>query len=114
MAKRLDELRGFYPEVDTKAKDGGTLAKIKSLATPAGCNPAQTEFLLVLAPQQELPMARYVKDPIVLAGGARPNYSSSLVDGETWYTFSYNFLWSPSDPMYLFVESAMTRFAKTS
>ena len=100
--------------MDAKVKSGITLVRIKNLAAPSGCSPNQTEFLLVLSPQQDVPIARYVKDPITLVGGTRPNYTPTLVDGEPWYTFSYNFQWSPSDPMYLFVESAMTRFAKTS
>ncbi len=115
IGKALRELRGFYAEVDTKqTSDGNTLVRIRSLTTHTGCNPGTTDFLLVLSPQQEAPVARYVKHPVTLASGNTPNYSSALVDGETWYTFSYNIRWNPSDPLYLYVESAMTRFAKTN
>lgn len=113
--KRLAELRGFYSELDTKlAPDGNTHVRIKGLTTYTGCNPGSTDFLLVLSPQQEAPVARYVKHPVILPSGNTPNYSSTLVDGETWYTFSYSFRWNPSDPLYLYVESAMTRFAKAN
>ncbi|MDG6950012.1 MAG: hypothetical protein JRM77_09265 [Nitrososphaerota archaeon] len=76
--------------------------------------PGTTDFLLVLSASQETPVQRCVKHPITLASGRVPNYSSTLVDGETWYTYSFNFQWSPSDPLYVFVESAMSRFAQAS
>jgi hypothetical protein len=113
--RRVEELRGFYSQVETKTSpDGNTLVRIKGLAPDVGCTPGSTDVLLVLSTRQDTPLAKYVKHPITLASGSKPNYSSTLVDGETWYGFSFNFEWSTSDPMYVYVESVMTRFAKTS
>ncbi len=94
----------------------GTLPYVPQLVNQVTVNvPLEsTTPTFVLSPQQESPLARYVKQPVTLASGNTPNYSSALVDGETWYTFSYNIRWNPLDPLYLYVESAMTRFAKTN
>jgi hypothetical protein len=113
--RRVGELRGFYSEVVTKrTPDGNTVVSIKGLTTDVGCIPGRTDVLLVMSTQQDTPVARYVKHPITLASGSTPNYSPILIDGETWYGFSFNLQWSTSDPMYVYVESVMTRFAKAS
>ena len=112
--RRIEELRQFYPLLNLKPIAGGyTVVRVRNVALPAGCNPGSTDVLLTLSAGQEVPAGRFVKHPVVLPSGNSPSYSATLIDGETWYGFSYNFPWSSTaDPMYVFVESMITRFAK--
>ncbi len=113
--RRVEELKRVYPEVQSKTlQDGSGLIRICKVNLPKGCNPETTDVLLSFQPSQEVPNGRYVKDQVKLPSGRTPNYSATAIDGETWYGFSYNFLWNgTTDPMYQYVESVLTRFAKS-
>jgi hypothetical protein len=115
--KRMEELQSFYGKdnVVCKIVDNTTLVRVKSAQLPVGCKPEKTDVLLTFPQQQDSPAKRYVKENVRLPNGNTPrNFNPTMVDGETWYDFSYGFQWNPqSDPMYQYVESALHRFAKT-
>lgn len=115
--KRIEELQTLYGKdnVTTKVVDTTTLVRIKSAKLPLGCKPEKTDVLLAFTQQQDTPTKRYVKENVKLPNGNAPrNLNPTMVDGETWYDFSYAFQWNQAtDPMYQYVESALHRFAKT-
>jgi hypothetical protein len=115
MERRVEELKRIYPEVSTKTlQDGSYLVRVCKVGLPKGCNPETTDVLLSFQLSQEVPSGRYVKDQVRLPNGKTPGYNATTIDGETWYGFSYNFLWNgTTDPMYQYVESMLTRFAKS-
>ena len=113
LEQRIEELKRLYSDIRSKTLPDGTgLVKIGTAKLPVGCTPPSTDVLLVFPPGQNTPSARYVKDIVKLPNGSTPGFSPTIVEGETWYTFSYNFSWNPRDPMYQYVESLVTRFAK--
>ena len=115
--KRIEELQTLYGKdnITSKIVEGTTLVRIKSVELPQGCKPEKTDFLLAIPQQQDTPSKRYVKENVKLPNGNTPrNLNPTMVDGESWYDFSYAFQWNPTtDPMYQYVESALHRFAKT-
>jgi hypothetical protein len=82
------------------------------LQLPNGCVPTVTDFLIVYPPNQDTPNARFVKHQVTLPNGKVPSFNSTIVDGETWYGFSYNLQWNPTQPLYLYVEGMIHRFDK--
>jgi hypothetical protein len=111
---RVRELRQLYPNVASKTfQDGTGLTRISKLNLPKGCTPETTDVLLFFSPNQIVPSGRYVRDQVKLPSGRTPSYSPTTIDGETWYTFSFNFPWDGTkDPLYQYVESLLTRFGK--
>jgi hypothetical protein len=114
--KRIEELQTLYGKdnVTSKIVDGTALVRIKGARLPQGCKPEKTDVLLAFPQPQDSPVKRYVKENVKLPNGNTPkNFNPTMVDGETWYDFSFAFQWNPTaDPIYQYVESALHRFAK--
>jgi len=113
--KREEELKRIYTQVQKKTlPDGSGLIRVHGLTLAKGCVPERTDMLLTFPANQNVPNGRYVKDPVKLSSGRSPAYSPTTLDGETWYGFSYNVQWNPNyDVLYQYVESILTRFAKS-
>ena len=113
LEKRFNELKTLYSNIQSKTlQDGTILLRVNGVHLPQGCNPATTDFLISFPPNQEAPNGRWVKHQVKLPSGATQNFSPIMQDGETWYGYSYNFPWNPTDPLYVYVETAIQRFAK--
>jgi hypothetical protein len=113
LTKRVEELVSIYGDVSTKTlPDGQILIRINRALLPQNCSPPDTDFLMTFPPGQDKPSGRYVKDQVRLSSGGTPSFSPTIIDGETWNGFSFNFPWEPTDPLYQYVESALHRFAK--
>jgi hypothetical protein len=115
LEKRVKELKGLYPNVQSKTlQDGTILIRVNGIHLPEGCTPNRTDFLMTFPPNQDVPNGRFVKEQVRLPSGVTPNFSPIMQDGETWYGYSYNFLWTPAEPIFLYVETAIQRFGKAN
>ena len=113
IAKGVEELRARYPDDLRVAEDGPrTLAMVKDVPLPTGCRPSSTDVLLVLDQAQPKPQ-HYIRPGQTLKDGQPPkNHSTTLVGGESWMTFSWNFPYQEGDSLVRFVTMVRQRLEK--
>jgi len=113
---KLDsELKRHYGEEKIQRKvlaDGTVAFKIAAAELPEGCNPGRVDALLFFQGGNGSPQV-FVRQQVKLANGriAR-NQTNVIFDGEPWVSFSANFLYDVSKPIWYFVGGKLRRFAQ--
>ncbi len=110
---KVAQLQSFFADVNMKTLSNRVAVRIRHALLPRGCTPSEIDFLVTFPLNQDTPNGWFVKEQVRLVNGAMPNANSTIIDGETWFGYSYRFSWDPNqDPLYQYVESALHRFAK--
>jgi|PersoiStandDraft_1058852.scaffolds.fasta_scaffold71517_2 hypothetical protein len=113
IAAGVEELRSMFGDRVRMAMEGQrTLVIVSGVELPSGCRPQSTDVLLALDPGQPKPV-HYVRPGQTLRNGQHPkNPTPTMVGGEAWMNFSWDFPYKEGDPLSRFVAMIQQRFAK--
>lgn len=107
----LQDLEAAFGKVAVLDRGGAQFLRLARAGLPTGCKPETTEVLLMVKGTER--PAIYVKPGIVGPHGGPPrSCTESLVEGEAWLQFSYQFPWDSADGLVKFVATALRRFAQ--
>lgn len=115
---RLDsDLKRHYGEDKILRKvlaDGTVAFKVAAAELPQGCEPQRVDSLVFFQGGNGEQPQVYVKQQVKLANGriAR-NQTNVTFDGEPWVSFSANFPYDASRPLWYFVGGKLRRFAQS-
>jgi len=85
--EHLDELRAVFGDVSAKAEGGVDFVFLPRLVLPEGCNPRETQALLCLGQHAGYPTRLFLVQAVSARGA---NWSSHVVLGRPWWTWSWN------------------------
>jgi hypothetical protein len=106
----VSELKTAFPGTKTAQDGSRTLVRLPSVPFPTGCEPKESEALVVLTPgaTPELYVRVIPRRPDVIPRST----STTTIAGESWCGFSFNLQWDPArHTAEQFVLGRLKRFA---
>lgn len=85
--EQLDELRAVFGDVTEKAEGGVDFVVLPRLVLPEGCAPREMKALLCLGQHGGYTTRLFLQQAVA---GRGANWSSHVVLGSPWWTWSWN------------------------
>ena len=108
----VSELQQAFPVMRTASEGAQTLVRLTTVPLPNGCDPAETDVLVVLTPGAKPELFTKII-PTRPDGGTPRSTGTTTIAGESWCTFSYNLAWDEnSHSAEQFVYGRLRRFSR--
>lgn len=99
--EHLQEVRLVCIQAEAMVEGGQDYIHLPALTLPAGCNPRQVDALLCLSQHSGYPTRLFLAQPTTGRGN---NWTTHVIFGKTWYTWSWNYVLSAIRPMEILAE----------